>query len=303
MLRLWRLVLRLWKPKLVYINNSYSHSAWPIIVACKELNIPTIEQQHGLIGRNHLAYLVPRHIAQRAKFPLCDIMVVWGEFTKRFLVRAGVYQPEQVYVCGFPRIDSLLEALPDKKETLTRLSITLDAKVVLYTSNRFAQGFMNDMLDNIAQVGDRAAVHWIIKLHPREKDEAKWQMAVEQRKIKNVTILRQFDFYALLGACDIHISFASTTLIEAAVLGKLNLGFKPIHTNDPAGFLEAGAYEPVEPQALGSSVLLYAADLEANQNLLAKQKAFAHDICLHDGQSATRIVNLVEELVKGKSNV
>jgi hypothetical protein len=126
MIGMWRQVFGWWRPRLVYVSNSYGRASLTAVVAARSLGIPTVEQQHGVIGRNHIAYIVPRHITSSdspTAFPLCDTMAVWGEHTKRTLVDAGVYQPAQIAVCGFPRADLLLRDLPPREQTLARLDI------------------------------------------------------------------------------------------------------------------------------------------------------------------------------------
>ncbi len=300
MVALWRHLLKLWKPRLLYINDSYGRAAYPAIVAAKMTGIPTVEQQHGLIGRNHIAYLLPSDLAQRAGRPLCDVMAVWGEHTKRFLVEAGVYEPEKVVVCGFPRIDALLEDLPPVKETKARLGLPPGDPTVLYTSNGFVEDLIPDILDGIRAVPPSSQIHWLIKLHPREKTRAQWEAAARQRGLDRLRVLEgEFDFYALLAICDLHISFASTTLIEAAVLGKPNLGLDMPRISDPAGYAQAGAFLPVSPSELGSVAQQVLTSPERRGQLLAEQKAFAQAWCVHDGRAVERIVALLESLLTG----
>ena len=114
---------------------------------------------------------------------------------------------------------------------------------MLYTSNAQAAGFLTDILDGMAQNCD---ARWIVKLHPREKTLDAWQAAIDARGLSHVRVVAgTADFYALLSACDIHISFASTTLIESAILGKPNLGLDVPHLADMGGFRAAGAFWPV----------------------------------------------------------
>ncbi len=296
MTKLWYYILSIWQPKLIYINNSYSRATVPAIIASKSLGIPTIEQQHGVIGRNHIAYLTPNHLKTTTKFPLCDTMVVWGKHTKQFLVNAKVYQPNQVFICGFPRIDSLLKNLPPKSKTLRELNIPHNAQIALYTSNGFAQGYMHEILDSILQIEDTSDIYWIIKLHPQEKTKHIWQTEIKRRQLHTVRVVgEEFNFYALLAACDIHISFASTTLIESAILGKPNLGLDISHTSDPAGYAQADAFLPVAPEQLGTSTHSILHNSEHKNSLLNKQKEFANNWCLHDGKAVERIVHLIEE--------
>jgi hypothetical protein len=296
MVRLWRLLLRMWKPNVLYINNSYGESQMTAIIAARSQGIPTVEQQHGLIGRNHIAYLVPRSLDLEAEFPLCDWMLVWGAYTRRFLVEAGVYQPEQVAVSGFPRIDMLLRDLPPAAETRAQLNVPTDAPLVLYTSNGFAQDYRGGILDGIRRVSS-SSIHWLIKLHPREKTRHLWEQAIEERQLERVQVLEgEFDFYALLNTCDLHVSFASTTLIEAAILGKPNLGLDLPHLTDPGGYAEAQAFLPVVPSQLGIAVQELIANPQHRDSLIAIQKEFARDWCVHDGQSVPRIVRFLESV-------
>jgi hypothetical protein len=298
MVRIWRRLLGLWQPRLLYINNAYGESQMTAIIAAKLLGIPTVEQQHGLIGRNHLAYLVPQRLDVEARFPLCDRMFVWGEYTRRFLLEAGVYRPGQVDVVGFPRADMLLRKLPPRPETRARLGIPAAAQVVLYTSNDFAGDQRGEILDSIQRVPS-PNLHWLVKLHPREKTRLLWAAAIEERGLQTTQVLEgEFDFYALLNACDLHVSFASTTLIEAAILSKPNLGLDVAHVTDPGGYAEANAFLPVPPGELGSAVRNLLANPAQRARLLEIQKAFAEDWCLHDGKAVERAVSLIEAIVR-----
>lgn len=300
MVALWRQLIKLWRPRLLYVNDSYGRAAYPAIVAAKLAHVPTVEQQHGLIGRNHIAYLLPPDLAERARRPLCDIMAAWGEHTKHFLVEAGVYEPGQVVVCGFPRIDALLRDLPPAGETRASLGLPPADPIVLYTSNGFVQDLIPEILDGIGAAPSSSRIQWLVKLHPREKTRPRWEAAARQRGLDRVRVLEgEFDFYSLLVACDLHISFASTTLIEAAVLGKPNLGLDVARAPDPAGYAQAGAFLPVKPAELGPVAQQILESPEQRQQLLSEQRAFAQAWCVHDGQATARIVALLESILRG----
>jgi hypothetical protein len=295
MTNMWRRIWSMWRPRLLYINAYYGLPVTSAIVAAKALNILTLEQQHGVIARNHMAYLVPKEMKVASEFPLCDMMLVWGDYTKRLLAEKGVYAPEQVAISGFPRLDSLIASLPPRSETLARLDIPFDAQVVLYTSNMNASGFLSDILSSVQNLPDDAKMYWIVKLHPREKTRHIWEDAIDQRELENIKVVEdEVDFYALLAACDIHASFVSTTMIEAAVLGKLNLGLSMKNFPDPVGFAEAKAFLPAEPGRLGQTAYLVLHDPVLRDRLLREQKEFAVDWCLHDGGAVQRIVRFVE---------
>jgi CDP-glycerol glycerophosphotransferase (TagB/SpsB family) len=153
-------------------------------------------------------------------------------------------------------------------------------------------------LDSISNVSNDDQMYWLIKLHQREGTRSIWEKAVEKRGLKKVRVIRrEMDFYALLAACDVHISFASTTLIEAAILGKPNLGLDVPHTSDPAGYAAARAFLPVAPGQLGPmACTILHAPLQKDA-LLREQKRFAEDWCVCDGKAVERIVRLIEATI------
>ena len=298
MTKLWVHIFRVWRPKLLYINCFYMLVTTSAIIAARLLDIPTVEQQHGVIGKNHMSYVVPQQLKPTTKFPLCDKMIVWGEHTKRLLVGTGVYRPECVAVCGFPRIDALLGALPARSQTLAQLGIPSDAQVALYTSGVVSRDFWSAILDSIKHGPDSAQAYWIMKLHPRDKSRPKWEAAISKYQIQRVKVVEgEFDFYALLAACDVHISFISTTFIESAILGKPNLGLAVPYIPDPVGYAEAKAFLPVVPDQLGSTVYNLLNDAAQKEMLLREQKKFADDWCLHDGKAIERIIHFVEAMM------
>lgn len=304
MTHLWRYVWRWWRPKLLYfLNHHYGRSPLSAIIAAKSLNIPTIEQQHGIVHKNHWGYMVPKHLAIQSQFPLCDKMVVWGEYVKRLLVENGSYQSEDVAVCGFPRFDLSLQNLPPRNETLAHLSMpeATAMNIVLYTSSTTVEGLMANILDSIGQVSEATDIYWLIKLHPGEKSRHRWEAAIRQCRLKNIKVLEdEVDFYALLLACDLHVSFASTTIIEAAVLGKLNLGLAVANLPDPVGYAEVNGVLPVTPDKLGVTAHRILSDPTHRHQLLQQQKQFAADWCLHDGQALERIVQVIEDTLARK---
>jgi hypothetical protein len=292
--QLWKRVLRYWHPRLLYIDCSYCKLVVPVIIAAKILGIQTVEQQHGVIAKNHLAYHVPEHLRLRSQLPLCDFLVAWGDYVKRLLVGSGVYSEHQIIVCGFPRLDSLLKSCASREVTYSRLDLPATAQVVLYASNGIVQDLYSDILDSL-QEADDALIFWIIKLHPREKTRHVWESEIRKRQLKRVIIIEdELDFYALLAVSDMHVSFCSTTMIEAAVFGKPNLGLDIPAAHDPIGYAEADAYLPVEPRQLGEIASNILQDRSKVANLMSQQGAFARDWCRHDGKAIECILHFIE---------
>lgn len=298
MTEIWRGIFKHWKPKLLYINNSYGRSAIPAIIAAKSLDILTIEQQHGAIGKYHTAYLVPEDVKLNSRVPLCNRMVLWGEHAKRLLVNSGVYSPSQVVVCGFPRMDSLQKQIVSRSKTLATLNVPAQAQVVLYTSTVVVKDAYPTILDSVQRTSG-SSLFWIIKLHPREKTRQHWENAIKERRLQMIKVVEnEVNFYKLLAACDLHISSVSTTMIEAAVFGKPNIGLDIACIFDPFGYREAGAFLPVAPQRMGETALAVLNDPSEKEKLLRDQKEFSNDWCRHDGRAVDRIVKYIESTIR-----
>ena len=204
--RLWRWILGIWGPKLLYVDTSYSMYVVPAVIAARSLGVLTAEQQHGTIGYDHAAYLIPPEISRTSQAPLCDFMVVWGDFVKRLLVDMGVYDPEQVVVCGFPRLDSLVSSKICRQDVLAAIDIPLSTAVVLYASNMIVQDLCSEILTSLQEVSDQP-VYWLIKLHPGEKTRHIWEQGIQDRRLKRVrVVVNELDFYDLLAVADLHVS-------------------------------------------------------------------------------------------------
>jgi hypothetical protein len=295
--KLWRGLLKIWKPKVLYINDSYGSLTLPAIIASKSLGITSMEQQHGIIGKNHKAYLVPKGLALSARVPRCDYMVLWGEYARALLVDSGAYCNSHLRVCGFPRLDLLQRETPPRSTTLTPLNIPSQAQVVLYTSNKIIQDLRSTILDRL-QEQPPSSIYWVIKLHPGEKTRPLWENGIRERRLAQVRVVQEeVDFYELLGACDVHVSCVSTTIIEAAVFGKLNIGLDIAFIPDPVGYKESGAYLPVAPWKLCETVTGLLNDRSKRSSLLQKQEKFANEWCRHDGTAVKRIVSFIENAV------
>lgn len=290
---LWRWILSHWRPRLLYINCYYGRMLLPAIIAAKTMGILTVEQQHGVISKNHVAYLVPQDLGSDVRPPLCDKMVVWGDQALRLLVASGHYRLDQLTVCGFPRLDAIYRALPPRNQTLSRLGIPTGARTVLYTSNPIVRDLYGPILDSLVD-NNEPTVYWIVKLHPREKTRTLWEEAIRQRQLDRVRVVEgEEDFYALLLACDLHVSFVSTTMIEAAALAIPNLGLDIPHVPDPVGYADAGAYYPVAPDQLGKVTAAILHNSVQREALLQQQQVFAADWCRHDGHAVDCIVTLI----------
>ena len=175
-----------------------------IVLVAHELNIPTIEIQHGIYMSNNLP-----------KGREVDYTFVWGEYFKDMYVKNSIKSLDQIRILGYPyeikRFDS------DVKER----------KLVTYLGQNFEvinKDLLSDKistLNEIKNICDRLDFDFIYRPHPGD------DINLLKTEIKTVNFTPNGETLdRTLENGDIFISFNSTTLIEANLGSKLSIQYK-----------------------------------------------------------------------------
>lgn len=161
----YKLLLRNVEPELALMSRSYGRE--PFIRACKELNIPVVEFQHGVIHENHLGYNFPKD-REPDLFP--DYIFTYGEYWSRSV--DFPIESDHVISVGYPYLEQ-------RRKQFSNLSS--DDQIIF-----ISQGTIGKQLSKFAielnQHPDMS--HDIIyKLHPGEygrwKKEYPWLQRAE----------------------------------------------------------------------------------------------------------------------------
>jgi len=155
--RLYRRLLHRVNPNLVLVVVSYGKE--PFTMACKQLDIPVVELQHGIIHPHHLGYSYP---GERSKESFPDYLLVWGEFWLDYT--EFPISDERIIPVGYPYLDQQIEQYSDIESK----------KRLLFIS----QGSIGEQLSKFAlAVADHPEIEHdvIYKLHPGEYD--RWREA------------------------------------------------------------------------------------------------------------------------------
>lgn len=113
-------ILKKINPKIIFIDaGCYGGDKAPIIMAARELKIPTVEWQHGIFSLSHPAYNYHENISERYKYYLPDYVLFYGDY---WLNRSRI--PATKLSIGNP----YLEDTASKYTTLTK------KKQLLYAS-------------------------------------------------------------------------------------------------------------------------------------------------------------------------
>jgi len=117
-LPLYKMLLRKLDPQLAIVLVSYGKEIF--IEACRELHIPVVELQHGVIGYYHLAYSYPGSTRTKRFFP--DYFFAFGDYWKDCV--EFPIKKERIYSVGYPYFESEVKKYSDiqKKDQILFIS-------------------------------------------------------------------------------------------------------------------------------------------------------------------------------------
>ena len=194
------------QPKVVLEVVSYNNSRFAINEICDELNIPTIELQHGVMGHNHIAYNFSK---QREIKTFPQHLFLFGSFwkeTTRFPIDTS-----RVHVVGMP-FNEL------RRESLALCSKSNEIKTVLFISQGTIGNELSHLAVSLAQQ-TKSPLRILYKLHPGEysrwRDEYPWLRS----PLIEVIDTNDQDIYAYFNQSDFQVGVYSTALYEGLGFG------------------------------------------------------------------------------------
>lgn len=205
--------------------------------AAHELDIISVDMQHGTQGKLHAAYTfnkVPKegyNVLPR-EFWCWDL----GSYSELLSWTQGT--SHEVRISGNPWFESLL-----KKDQKSLPSLPQDKPLILYTHQPLKPILDGYLLETIKATHEQ--YHWWIRLHPVIKDAERVQLLDilrENNIIEHVEIEKAglFPLPVLLKAATLHISKFSGSLIEAAMVGTPSIILEEIGLETFGSLLKSG---------------------------------------------------------------
>jgi hypothetical protein len=201
--RLWlyKFLLKRINPSVVVVVVSYGKHR--IIEACKSMDIPVVELQHGIINPGHPGYSFPEN-HPKTIFP--DYLLTWGEFWSD-----GVKFPiseDHVIPVGYPFIE----------RSLSEYTSVQEQKQILFISS----GTFGDELSKFAlEIDQHPDIDHDItyKLHPYEYNL--WKEAYPWLVEANFDVIDGSDppLYELFSESSLQIGVYSTAIYEGLAFG------------------------------------------------------------------------------------
>jgi glycosyltransferase involved in cell wall biosynthesis len=304
------------KPDLILMLNEYGLFERATVITAKQLGVPTVAVQHGVIHLKHRGYMhgrdeiSPDGGPESPYCPIPDQTAVYGPFYKHLLTRLSAYPEDRVVVTGQPRYDRIahMERLYSRERFLQEHGIDPEHKVILWTTQ--CHGLtMEENHRNFTTVLETMSrlekVTLVIKQHPGEGPTYTRMIRnyLSKRTVDAVITPGNSDVYEQLFACDLLIAQSSTTIMEAAALGKpvivLNLTGEP----PPIGLdyvKEGVAVEVSGEKELASAIEELLTD---DRKLARNRKRFIEKYLYKlDGRATDRVINLIWKTMRNTEN-
>jgi len=205
---LYKFILKLYKVELIIINCYYSKQY--ILKAAHDLNIKTIEVQHGVIGKENDAYR--SNIKLNTKyFPQC--LLSFGENEISILKDKGVITKQVISVGSF-YLEYLLNTFTINKD----LNHTIkDYKYSIGVSlQKGSEELVLDFINKVSKEDD-SILYIIIPRVFNKKLYDKYNFS------NNIIFFPSLDCYQIVMHCDYHCTFYSACAIETPTLNIPNI--------------------------------------------------------------------------------
>lgn len=298
-------LLTSFKPRSVFLIYETGPYAKAFVVPAVELGIRTVGIQHGVIHDRLSEYTIPDLAVNSSNLgnPIPTTMLVFGEFTRKFLTEEYHYPRERVVVVGHPEYDSDFQkdlSAQEKKAILDDLGLSSSNKTILIATSKRQKRHASEDYDVlmvssiIKDLGTRNDLQIILKPHPTE-DTTVYKLLVDKYKASNVRILTN-PIQQLLPVCDVFVTVASTTANEALLFNKLVVITQFVKFKEFLPWAESGAALGVKVEELPNTLLRIIEDKELVERLKHKSMEFVKE---HFNFPSTNINQRIADILLG----
>ncbi|GGM31949.1 hypothetical protein GCM10011351_17670 [Paraliobacillus quinghaiensis] len=221
-------------PKIIIEVVSYDFSRFVINNIAKKNGIPTIELQHGTMGKYHVAYNFAKEIKDISTFP--DYIFLFGQFWKdqtRFPI-----SDSKIKVVGWPFYEQKVNSYKNNKNERYR-----NKEVILFISQGHIGKHLSKIAVELSRKIDLKKYEMIYKLHPGEyarwREDYPWLVSSDMQIIDTNT----YDMHYFFANADIQVGVSSTAVFEGIGYGLKTIVCKlPTHEYLEELFMNKLAY-------------------------------------------------------------
>jgi hypothetical protein len=292
------------EPSIVVSPSETELNILPFSSVCYKKGIPTIGIQHGTMGYHTNAVHTKEEVSKKMSclspyFPIPTKTAVWGEDTKRFLIKYGNYPKENIVITGNPRYDVLAfkDRIYNKKQTKETYKIKTNKKILLLCTNPVVNEA--DMIKKVCKVAKKLNVFLIIKPHPAEYF-TNMHEKIAKKYLKDYIIAKGADTFELLYICDLLITPMSTVIYEAMIFEKPTILVNFSNLKDYIDFSFEKALILVNDI---NSLEKYIKKILYEKNYIKCLKKYMADFRYrntykNDGKASLRVIQLIKKMQK-----
>jgi hypothetical protein len=216
-----KILLRLIRPQVVYIEDFYGTYGFGIIMACKEQQIKVYDLQHGVAGASyHRAYCNWTRHPKEGYQMMPDGYWCWNRQDQLAIQKwgAGIFTPPEVIVGG--KLEKLIhdkQLVPTKRynDDLKTLKSRLFSKIIVIS-------IQHEILSEIfIQLIKESPKNWLwcIRCHPSYGPSTELINLARKESNCEYLISSKLPAYSLLNIADCHVTLWSTFTLDAYYSG------------------------------------------------------------------------------------
>lgn len=212
---IWRTLIRRAGAQALAFTDGGSKAAE--IAAAKDLALPAIEIQHGIVSTHEPEFAWTSAHRKMLSLPVPDHFVLFGSSWRDALAARGYWNAADLHLAAPPAL------APFRQLAMAKVR-TADAPLtILFPTEEFLRGtaiaFWQELLSRAAGQDE---VRWRlrIKLHPGERTAAaEYEALVSQFPERCAFVPSEVEAFDELAVADVVVGYTSTMLVEAVALG------------------------------------------------------------------------------------
>ncbi len=298
------------KPSIILMHDEYGALQLSIIKEAQKRNIPTVSIQHGANTASSISYIHSKqHIVDKSKylnFLLPQKICVWSEQSKDILIKQGNFPDDIPIITGDPKTDFLPNVIKqfNHEQICQKLKIPTNKKILVFVTQPLPNIEEKEIITNsiFKIIKNFDNVFLVIKVHPRETDLSFYKNMAEKFNVRNYSIQQFSNLYEILFISNIVLVAYSTAGIEAMRMKKPVISLDMMGLNENQPLLKSGIPIIANSEDKLISSIKKCLESENVEKMIHEGQIFAEkELGKADGQSSTRIVNLIKELTRNNS--
>lgn len=210
-------ILKKVQPQAVLIRCGYGRFPMALSQACRQLHIPSIELQHGLITTYLPAYR--RSTPTDNKDCVPEYLLAHGDIYADIVREGNLFDKEKVFSTGYPYLEKKLAE--KKANQALKKSYSQYPRNLLFTSQWIVATEIRQFIMNVADRLEQQHMDVGILFKPHPYDRNNYS---EIQQHKHVLLVDKYeDTFKLFSIADIHSTVYSTSGLEAMAFAVPNI--------------------------------------------------------------------------------